>query len=1649
MNFALSDAADSPASPLRHRRGRSRIRTIEDVLDGLLNASTDTRDQGDRFERLMVQFFRTDTEWAARFDEVWQWMEWPDRPRHADTGIDLVARERETGDLVAIQCKFYDPATTIYKQHIDSFLAESGKEPYRSRVIVTTTDRWGPNAEDAIHGQQIPVQRLRFTDLAESSIDWTQFDLTTPEVMELKERKRLRPHQLAAIAKVVEGLSATDRGKLVMACGTGKTFTSLRLAEQLVPLGGRVLFLVPSIALLSQTLREWSIEAEASLRTFAVCSDAHVGGKKPRGDVSEDISSVDLVLPATTDPARLHTKLAQPGDGRITVVFSTYQSIDVVHRAQQLGSPGFDLIICDEAHRTTGVTLAGQDESSFVRVHDPAYISASKRLYMTATPRIYDDASKAKAGQADVVIASMDDEALFGPELHRLGFGEAVSRGLLTDYKVLVLAVDEGQVAATFQTQLADKDSELRLDDAAKIIGCWNGLAKRGQSEHDFGTDPAPMAKAVAFAGTIAASKKFAALFGEVIDSYLAAHPDAPGDLPDAHTDPDTPDGDPGLRDDSVLRCEVDHVDGTYNVLLRNQRLDWLKASDSPGLCRVLSNARCLSEGVDVPSLDAVMFLNPRKSVVDVVQSVGRVMRLAPGKQYGYIILPVGIPAGLRPEEALRDNSRYQVVWEVLQALRAHDERFNAMVNKIELNKSRDDRIQIIGVGVGEPGEAPSSGTPTAKQLEFPLQWLDQWRDAIYAKIVTKVGSRRYWEDWAGDVAVIAERHTTRIKALLSDPTSSAAREFAAFLAGLQGNLNASITADDAIDMLAQHLITRPVFEALFDGYSFADHNPVSKVMQAMLDVLDAHKVDAEAEKLAEFYESVRVRADGIDNAAGKQKIITELYEKFFKLAFPRTADKLGIVYTPVEVVDFIIRSVSHLLTEEFGVTLADEGVHVLDPFTGTGTFIVRLLESGIITSHDLARKYANELHANEILLLAYYIAAINIEATYHALAQQYDPAAGYSPFDGIVLTDTFQMTEKDDFDDEVVFPTNNDRVVRQRQLDIRVIIGNPPYSVGQTSANDNNANLAYPSLDASIRDTYAARSAAILKNSLYDSYIRAIRWASDRIKDKGVIGYVTNGGFLDANTADGLRLTLADEFTSIWVFNLRGNQRTAGEQSRREGGKIFGAGSRNTVAITLLVKNPDRTGPVVIRYRDIGDYLTREDKLSTIAGAGLTDEAWVQVIPNEYGDWTSQRDDAFATYTPISAKGGGHGIFATHSGGLKTNRDAWIYNTSQNALRANVASMIAAYNEEVDRFAEYCRTGAVADPRSAVAAFVTRDPTRISWSSALIPKVAAGERFAFERDGIRPAAYRPFNRQHVYFADSVNDRQGQLPAIFPTATSANFGIEITSPGSHFAFTPFATDCLPDLHLLDTGQFLPRYTYVQAEGGQLDVFGAGDGSGWTRVDNITDQALADYRAAYGPAVSKDDIFFYVYGLLHSPAYRAAFAEDLKKMLPRVPMLHSTGAFEAFTKAGLALADLHIGYERAEPYAVQVTGLPEASVTGEALYDWYRVVKMRFAGNARAKDPSAVVYNSRITVSGIPEEAHEYKLGSRSAIEWIIERYQIKTDKASGIVNDPNDWAREHGQPRYILDLLARIVTVSVETVRIVNSLPALDLSTLR
>ena len=1015
--------------------------TVSLVLDSIRRHSTSERDKGDKFERLIQEAFRVDRTYCHRFSDVWLWMEWPDRGNEPDIGIDLVAKNADAG-YTAIQCKLYAPDHTLSKGDIDSFFTASGREPFTDRIIVATTDLWSQNAEKSLVGQKIPVTRIGVDDLDAMTINWDQYDAKHVTALIATEKKKLRPHQEVAVEKVRAGFGEMDRGKMIMACGTGKTFTSLRIAEEHAGPGKAVLFLAPSIALVSQSLKEWTAETDVPIRPFAVCSDATAG--KPIA--GENASPYDLPIPPTTNvEALVEAGLGELPDDEMTVVFSTYQSIQVVADVQTATGLVFDIVVCDEAHRTTGVSGMDDEDSAFVKVHDNTVVPAAKRLYMTATPRIYKPAAKADAAEQDAVLASMDDPEIYGPEFHRLGFGESVERGLLADYKVLILTVEEDAISRPFQALLS-QDGDLNLPDVAKFIGCLTGLAKLPSKSGDggFTGEEPPMQRAVAFWSRIKESEAFAAQFDLVADHYNRER---------------AVDADEDGTEFRRLTVPTRHVDGTDKISSRRSDIRWLKETPPENECRVLTNAQCLTEGVDVPALDAVMFLKPKRSKIDIVQAVGRVMRKPPGKTMGYIILPIAIPAGQEASVALDKNTDYDVVWDVLQALRSHDERFNAYINRIALLSDEpgddpDGPIEIINANPPGPEEdevAEDGGDESG--IQSALFSFEDWTDAIYAKIVKKVGTRTYWEDWAHDVADIAARHTTRIHAILEIETG-VGDEFDRFLQGLRANLNDSITEDDAISMLSQHLITRPIFEALFGTDSFATNNPVSNAMQGMVDILDSHNLDTETENLDKFYESVQRRVEGIPkhDGAARQRIIKDLYGHFFAIAFPKVAESLGIVYTPIEVVDFILRGVEAALNTHFDdASIAHPGIHVLDPFTGTGTFITRLLESGFIGPHDLARKYAEEIHANEILLLAYYIAAVNIESTYQQQMELQSGDTADVGFPGIVLTDTFQLGEAGDgtgaFD---VFPINNERATRQRKLDIRVVVGNPPWSAGQ-----------------------------------------------------------------------------------------------------------------------------------------------------------------------------------------------------------------------------------------------------------------------------------------------------------------------------------------------------------------------------------------------------------------------------------------------------------------------------------------------------------------------------------------------------------------------------------------------------------------------
>lgn len=1645
--------------------------TFAQILNKFRQEAFSERDKGYRFERLMQAYLKTTTLYANLFEEVWLWTEFPfhDQFGGKDTGIDLVARTVE-GEYWAIQCKCYAANAFINKPDVDTFLSTSGKRfetesgmtGFVQRLWISTTNKWNSMAEQTIRNQNPPVTRLNLIDLENDDVDWNSLEQGIFGMASRAKPFAIREHQQQAIDQThayfkideATGQPAHTRGKLIMACGTGKTFTSLRIAENETGGRGLVLFLVPSIALLGQTLRSWLQQALEPMMAVCICSDPQVSKQTEKND-NDTTSVVDLALPASTDVPSIVKQLQHArrhnAEG-LTVVFSTYQSIDVISRAQQqllketndaFGT--FDLIICDEAHRTTGVTLKDETESAFVRVHNNDFLRAVRRIYMTATPRLYTDETKKRAEENSAVLCSMDDRSMYGDEIYRIGFGEAVKQELLSDYKVLILAVGEKDITPTLQNALTREDGTIDADDPSKLIGCINALSKKvlgADEEFVKGSDPLPMRRAVAFCSSIKASKAIANAFTDYKDLYME-----------------------DIREEdraSMVDVVAHHVDGSMSATKRDEELMWLKEQpENERECRMLTNARCLSEGVDVPSLDAVVFISPKNSQVDVVQSVGRVMRRSEGKKYGYIIIPVVVPADAEGDKVLENHPNFKVVWTVLNALRAHDDRFNAEVNKIELSRKKPKNILFGGVGASRKDEDQHSdgdSTPrdasAAEQLATQLSMsFNDLQNVFYAKLVTKVGTKRYWELWAKDIAQIAEQHIERIKALIAD-NGKHRKAFDQLMRGLHRNINPGLSKQDAIEMLSQHIISRPVFEALFENYQFAASNPISRSMQKMLDLLDDEtKTEEEHQKLQKFYDYVRDTVGDIHEADARQRIIVELYDKFFKVASPRTVEKLGIVYTPVEVVDFIIRSVGYILQREFGRSLSDENVHILDPFTGTGTFITRLLQSGLISREALERKYGREIHANEIVLMAYYIASVNIENVFHDLM---GPDKEYHPFEGICLTDTFQLGEDLENDNESraaleeVFPQNSQRVKKQRKKPITVIVGNPPYSIGQKSANDNAQNESYPTLESRIEHTYVAQSEAALNKSAYDSYIKAFRWASDRLNEKegGVIGFVTNGAWLDANGLDGMRKCLAREFSAIYVFNLRGNQRTSGELSRKEGGKIFGSGSRTPIAITILVKKPKASDEAArIYYHDIGDYLSREEKLNIIRNMGDISNPlmqWVTITPNEHGDWLNKRSEQFKLYTPLEPEKkfgkGNKSFFEGFSLGLGTNRDAWVYNSSLVELQANITKTIDFYNQQVESYKTAKKEMSLDD-------FLAdkRDSTKIVWTDTLIRDLQKGIKYKIDNSRYTVGMYRPFFKQAFYHDRILNHRVYQMPRLFPTPNHRNLVICVSGIGASKDFSTLITDCIPDLQLQFNGQCFPLYWYDDSTADIADLFSAtqSEMDRYVRRDGVTDWILSTARKQYGSRVTKEDIFYYVYGILHAPDYRTTFAADLKKSLPRLPLVESPDDFWAFSRAGRSLAELHLGYEHVEPYAGCHT---VNSTTSEDDAINYRVEKMRFGKlDSKTADKRIIHYNAGITIENIPLEAYDYVVNGKSAIEWVMERYAVKTDPASRIENNPNDWCREHDDPKYIYNLLLRIITVSLETMKIVRSLPKLKL----
>lgn len=1605
--------------------------SFETILQNYRNQSYSERDKGSRFEELISRYLKTDPTYSAILEKVWAWMDFFGHSELGgrDTGIDLVARTKD-GEYWAIQCKCYAEDHPVTKADMDTFLSTSGRRfhdedgnetTFSLRVIVATTDNWSSNALEVTKGQTIPVTIIGLNILENAPVDWDEIEAGVHGKDARKRIYDLRDHQREALEAALAHYKEHDRGKMIMACGTGKTFTSLRIAEALLkrdkPVDGKgcILFLAPSISLVGQTLREWMANSAETINPICVCSDPTVTKRKTEDDVGERVE--DLGMPATTDAGRIAFRYMTSND--LTVVFSTYQSIDSVIEAQHHGLPEFDLIICDEAHRTTGVIVDKQDESSFTKVHDNSIIRTRKRLYMTATPRLYGEKGKADARKASVEICSMDDVSKYGEEFYTITFGRAVEKELLSDYKVLILTTTAEDIPEIIRRHWTDGKGEIDVDTNCKIWGCLNALAKNIAYDTTVKTtDPAPMRSAVSFCRSITVSKALCDMFNK-----MAREPMSPRYL--------------------TMR----HIDGSMSSMDRDRLLSWLKQDSEE--CRVLSNVRCLSEGVDVPALDAVMFLDSKGSMVDVVQSVGRVMRKAEGKRYGYIIIPIVIPEDEDPEYALDNNDRYKVVWQVLRALRSHDERLDAEINTFNYRKPGEPNPNGH-IHIGRPG----NDRPVDEFLPFSNQYtMDDFGTALMARLVLKVGDRDYIENWAKKVAEITPILTEKLTKICQHEEHGYRQykaPFNAYLKGLRACVNDNVSEQQAIDMLAQQIITKPIFEKLFARDGFAMQNSVSGYIDKMLSAIDAKNGLRDIQdKLDEFYRTVELTLNGIDTSEGKQKVITALYEKFFKNAFPKDQAINGVVYTPQEIVDFIIHSCVEVLKQDFGMDINDRGVNVLDPFTGTGTFIARLMESGLITKENLERKYTSELFANEITLLAYYIAIVNIENTFTRIYGKTE----YVPYDNILLTDTFNIdeicnrkTEQTQLGEEEYFKKNKARIRREHDAPITIIMGNPPYGANQKSANDNAKKRSYrDGIDARIEKTYLDgtlfTNKVNLVNSVYDNYVRAFRWATDRIGDNdGVISFVTPSGWLTGSAFEGFRKCIESEFSSIYVFNLRGDKGTTDEMRRIEGRNIFEysgdqGGCTVSVSITLLVKKRGFVGNAKVFYTDManfGDRLKGFEKREIVKQSGsfnalIESKKMFVLKPKENGDWIIQRNNAFQKLIPLAGdtsrkfeKHSEQTIFVGYSNGYKTNRDIWAYNLSRSVLISNVLTMIDEFNNQLE-FGS-----------------IRIIPDRIKWSDSLTSRFKTNKKLLFSEQLAVESDYRPFCKRWFYNGDGIVERPCQMPRIYPKEAE-NLTICVAGVGVKKDFSCLMTNTYTDLEIVGKSQCFPLYWYedcneVRRSNKQASLFEDDEGD-LIRHDGISDYALSEARRRYGDDVTKVDVFYYIYGYLHSQDYRDAFKDDLRLSLPRVGFVESKDDFDRFMEAGRRLADLHLNYESAPPcesVSIKADVPMETLLSNEPLL---HVTKMKLIPAERK-----LVYNQHVTIENIPEDAFRYIVNGRSALGWIVDQYQVSTDKESGIVNDPNEYAGS----KYILDLILSVITVSVETMRIVDSLPRLS-----
>ncbi|GAA7785077.1 DEAD/DEAH box helicase [Helicobacter pylori] len=1377
--------------------------------------------------------------------------------------------------------------------------------------------------------------------------------------------------------------------------------------------------------MLSQTFREYAQEKSDPFYASIVCSDDKVGkGKKNKNDDdTDDINFSELPNKPSTRPEDILSvyEKAQKENKRF-IIFSTYQSALRIKEAQEVGLGEIDLIICDEAHRTVGAMYSSNerdDKNAFTLCHSDGNIKAKKRLYMTATPKVYSESSKARAKESDNAIYSMDDEGIFGEEIYTLNFTRAIALDLLTDYKVMILAVRKEDLSGVTNSVNKKRSVGLKLkgtkldkklinnEFVCKIIGTHKGLAKQdlialddeNKQDHDLQNknDTTPSQRAISFCKSINTSKRIKDSFETIMECYNEE-----------------------LKKKSFknLTISIDHIDGTMNCKVRLEKLEELNKF-KPNTCKVLSNARCLSEGIDVPALDSIVFFDGKSAMVDIIQAVGRVMRKAKHKKRGYIILPIALEESeIENLDEAVNNTNFKNIWKVIKALRSHDP---SLVDEATFKE----KIKIFGSDDNNNDEANQDDEElkkdkTDKTKQDPKQaqktlfdaiLLQDLANAVYNVMPTKLGDRNYWENFTKKTGNIARTLNNRLKDIFEKNPEF----FHGFLDSLKGNIHSNIKEDEALDMITSHIITKPIFDAIFGDNI---KNPISKALDKMVEKLSTLGLQGETKDLKNLYESVKTEAMHAKSQKSQQELIKNLYNTFFKVAFRKQSEKLGIVYTPIEVVDFILRATNGILKKHFNTDFNDKNITIFDPFTGTGSFIARLLskENGLISDEALKEKFLNNLFAFDIVLLAYYIALINITQA----AQNRD--GSLKNFKNIALTDSLDFYEEKN--DKGVFDLFKDLEENKEikstieKQNIRVIIGNPPYSVGAKSENDNNQNLSHKKLEKRVYEKYGKNSTAKVGATTRDTLIQSIYMASELLKDKGVLGFVVNGGFIDSKSGDGFRKCVAQEFAHLYVLNLRGNARTSGETFKKEGGKIFDSGSRATIAIIFFVKDTSVKNSA-IHYYDIGDYLKREEKLNRLSHfTDLDAIPFETIIPNNKGDWINQREDGFDKLIPLKKdkKRQNPSVFDINSNGVATGHDPWVYNFSPNILTQSVQKCMDTYNADLKRFNAHFREAfkqRTAKDKGIKPADrykhlndkeITTDKTKIAWTRALKQEFIKNKNLQeSSEERMRLSLYRPFNKQWLYFDKNLNEEQSQLPKIFPDKDAQNVVINTGGVGNGKDFSALVSDCISDYILISPNQAYPLYYY--------DDLG-------NRHHAISGYALNLFRKHYEDnSIAEEEIFYYIYAILHHKGYLEKYKNSLKKEDPRIALSED---FKELSVLGKELAELHLNYESEELHtSVKYTTLMNAEEEG-----YYDVETMTKKGDR-------IHYNNHIAITKIPKKAFEYVVNGK-----MIERYKKTRDKDSLIENNPNDYAGG----KYVFELLCRVIKLSEKSVDLIEKI---------